>query len=89
MIDIVYSDLNEVRRSYQDNGVMANRPLQILLCVLENQYAIQNDIQLGHCISSLDLRCLTEPKQACPKEGKDLSVLSRLRSQQGIGYLCN
>ena len=33
MIDIVYSDLNEVRRSYQDNGVMANRPLWFS-CVL-------------------------------------------------------
>ena len=27
MIDIVYSDLNEVRRSYQNNGVIINRPL--------------------------------------------------------------
>lgn len=33
MIDIIYSDLDEVRRSYQDNGVMANRPLW-LSCVL-------------------------------------------------------
>ena len=47
---------------------------QILLRVLENQYVIQNDIQLGQLvdaawrifISSLNPQCLTEPKQACP-----------------------